>query len=213
MPRTAPSIALALFGMTVAPSAWAELSLDYDEYYERVQDLSEYPHLVLRVDVRDEDSGQPCAIDSVYLKLRSGTELLPQQAQGRLELPFREDWYDKGARILAKTAGGCEYSLELVQKTPAATELSYAELMAGLAEFRKLHAADAGLFSSPNLLGLRLRFVGEAKAELILHAQAGDKILVARDGWIDVPADEALLKEDPKLSLSTLPERILPWVE
>ncbi|MBI2381070.1 MAG: DUF2987 domain-containing protein [Gammaproteobacteria bacterium] len=210
---TRPRAVLSLMGLLLAGTAQAEIRIDYDDYYERVQDIKEYKALAIQTAIRDEDSGQACAIASVYVKNKQGTELLPQASPLHLALPVKEAWYDKGSKVIVKAPGNCEFTTELVQAALAATELDYRQLFAGLGDFRRLAEANSGLFSSTVIKGLRLGFPTGAKGQLTIHAKAGDKILVAQEGWLEVTEDAALGAENPTVSLSVLPERILPLAE
>lgn len=204
-------LACLLALLAALPAAARDVKLDYERYFEQLEIVKPFTYLSIAVRLLDDD-GAPCQAQRVYLFTRQGTESLSFGRYSSVELPANPAWVENKARIIAQTEQDCEFHLDIAQRAPKTTELPYSELMAGLPEFRQLMERDAGLFSSPELSGIRLVYPGAQPATLTIKAKAGERSVSAAEGMLDLPVDETLLSENPTVVLSVLPDRILPLV-
>lgn len=211
---TPRSACAALLCLLLSPLASAsEAKLAYDDYVDNVKKLNGYQHLEVAVRLLDEETKLPCTASQIYVKSRLGTELVSTETSGRVQLKYEPSWYDQNRTIIARTEGECELVMEVRQKLLPSTMLSYRELMVAIPEFRRLAESDSGLFNRPGVRGLILVFRDNPTATLVAQTKAGDRTFRAQAGLLELPLDVQLLQEDPALTLSALPDRIIPLPE
>lgn len=207
-------VAAAILACALAAPVLAdEISLDYDDYYERLETLKPFQHLTIAVRAVNEDTHAPCATSQVYLKTRKGTELLPSSDNGIVALQAKTDLYDNRTKVIAKTTENCDFVLEVGQKAPESTGMTYSELMVAVPEFRTLLESNSSMFSSQTLNGISLHYPKAAPGSITIHAKAGEQTYTSQNGKLDLPVNDELLKENPSVTLSALPEQILPLAQ
>lgn len=134
-------------------------------------------------------------------------------ATGAIEFPYDEALLQENPNVLVNLPEGkkASFELDLRPRAPTALDLSYNDLMGGVAQANALIRAEAGMLSlfAPTLHGVVLQFErADGQAVTIGTGATQRRIGVDAQARITVPYDAALATANPPMTLSALPQGV-----
>jgi hypothetical protein len=168
---------LALHASTLRAEPWRDVPYG---------DIAKMPLVLAKVDpqhvftvvlVAKPGKGQSALPADFRLQLKVNDQLVPVPvaADGRIGLPFRQDWADAGAVLQSnQPKGRVAIAMDFVSRVPAGTHMSYAQLTEAAPVLEKGISEVAGLMSflAPEVRHFTLSFA-QAPQTLVLTLPGG----------------------------------------
>lgn len=131
-------------------------------------------------------------------------------ADGSFDPAIDPAWARSNPQVLTNLPDGEKggFGFGMAPIVPAGLQFDYTELMGSVPQSNALIKAQAGLmrFMMPTFVGLSMQFPrGEAASARILSRQGGTTIAADGNGVLRLTLDEALLAENPRVTLSQRP--------
>ena len=130
----------------------------------------------------------------LQLQIKLGSQIIPVAiaADGRVAMPFRQDWADAGAVVqVNQPKGSFRMSLDMNPRTPAGTRMSYAQLTESALVLERGIKQMAGMLSlfAPKVKTFTLNFSPGAVQTATLTWPGGKKKLwkSSSDGKLSLP--------------------------
>ncbi len=121
---------------------------------------------------------------------------VPIQPDGRIDMPFRQDWADQGAVVQSnQPKGRVRMGMSINSRTPAGTRMSYAQLSESAPVMERGIKEMAGMmsFMAPKVRQLTLRF-DKANAQTVTLTLPGGR----KKRWKTDAEGRATLPWEPK---------------
>lgn len=174
-PSRAAALLAACLGLAASLPALAEWrDIPYAEVAKMPLTLAKLdPQKVFTVRLRAKPGkGQAALPADLRLQLKVGGKVLPVTlaADGRIELPFRQDWADAGAVLqINQPKGRIAVDLGFDSRVPAGTRMSYAQLTEAAPILEKGISQMAGLmsFMAPGVKGFTLKFANAPQTVML----------------------------------------------
>jgi len=133
---------------------------------------------------------------------------LPLDDQAHLRMAPNQQWLAEGATIMTTQPKGEKISIEykLGAVVPDGTEWPYNKLMGSVAQANAARGKIAGMlgYFVPNIKAVQLNF--DQPAQLVIESKSGiRRFLSDAKNKIRLPADAALLQENPLVTVSARP--------
>jgi hypothetical protein len=149
---------------------------------------------------------------TAYIGARAGKIPIEIGAAGNFTLPLRDDLLAEDPWVIInQPKGTMKLNVQVgVISGPIGHAVHYTRIMQPVRDSQEVRDAIRPLFpGSPRLVmtGLRLTFpAAQARPVVVLHARGGDRKLEADNhGEIILPLEDALLEEDPVVTMSDKP--------
>lgn len=131
--------------------------------------------------------GQADVPKDFRLQVKADGQLVPVPVHpdGRIDLPFRQDWADRGAVVQSnQPKGRVKLSMRLDSRTPPGTRMSYAQLTESVPVMERGIKEMAGMmsFMAPKVRQLTLRFDAPGVQTVSLTLPGGKKKQWKSDG-------------------------------
>lgn len=209
-----------LLVLSAPPVSAKELRLSYAEEMRPLLPLASprFDRLQGVFLVSEAGARRACPGASVRLVDGGQVRTLPMAADGRVEMPIDQALADRGAQLrLAKPddAPDCSLFTNVTARLPAGQAWRYRDLSAFRDQLQAYLKHGAGLLSAfaPGLRGVVIRFQGDATAEVVIHAAAGDIRVPSIDGELRLPIDARLSQENPAVTLSAPALAVDGWLD
>jgi hypothetical protein len=131
----------------------------------------------------------------LQVKLKGQVIPVPVAADGRLSLPFRQDWADAGAILQSnQPKGTVGVNMRFDARVPAGTKMSYAQLTESAPILEKGIREMAGMmsFMAPGVTSITLKFAS-APQTVVLTLPGGKK-----QSWTTDAKGQIVLPWEPK---------------
>ncbi len=181
-PSRAAALLAACLGLAASLPALAEWrDIPYAEVAKMPLTLAKVdPQKVFTVRLRAAPGKGQTALPADFklqLKVKGQVLPVPVSSDGRIELPFRQDWADAGAMLQTnQPKGRVAVDLRFASRVPAGTRMSYAQLTEAAPILEKGIKEIAGLMSflAPEVKSFSLRF-DPGPHSLVLTLPGGKK--------------------------------------
>ena len=208
-PSRSAALLAACLGLAAAFPALAEWrDIPYAEVAKMPLTLAKVdPQKVFTVRLKAKPAkGQSALPADLKFQLKLGDKLLPVAVapDGRIELPFRQDWADAGAQLqINQPKGRIAVDLGFDSRVPAGTKMSYAQLTEAAPILEKGISQMAGMmsFMAPGVKAFTLKFA-KAPQTVVLTLPDGKKRNWTTDatGKIEMPWEPKWAKGTVELS-------------
>ena len=136
-----------------------------------------------------------------------GAEVIHIDPDGSFDLPDNPQWVKQNPMVLTSLPAGEKSAIgfNAFAVLPAENHVSYAALMAGVAQANQLVHRFAGVLRlfAPKFDGVEIHFAKPAQQTIQILTKAGPQLLTAgTKGAIKLKLDDDLLREDPQLVFS-----------
>ncbi|KFN41307.1 DUF2987 domain-containing protein [Arenimonas oryziterrae] len=138
--------------------------------------------------------GKTALPPGLQLRIKAGTQVIPVPIaeNGRIDLPFRQDWASNGAVIqVNQPKGSFRMTFTMIPRVPAGTRMSYANLTESAEVMERGIREMAGMLSlfAPKVRAFTLQFPPGAAHSATLTWPDGKKKVwkTGADGRIELP--------------------------
>lgn len=129
----------------------------------------------------------------LLLQIKAGEQVTPLAiaADGRVDMPFRQDWADAGAMVrVNQPKGSFQMDFKMIPRVPTGTQMSYGQLTESAAVTERLIKEMAGLMSmfAPKVQTFTLEFADAPQTATLTWPNGEKKVWkTAGNGRINLP--------------------------